>query len=130
MDSTQAVSTTTSLILGDLFYPSDITSLTIFYLAWIAVFVMINIAWDIFSHRTPPFHISHLRDKISVLHSAAAFSSSLLIIISLINPAVEKLVKDTTVPLMLAALAGMLMTLPALCPYSSARHNGDQVAGG
>ena len=123
MGSTQSVSTA-SLILGDLFFPTDITSLTICYLAWITCFVTVNIVWDVYSDRTPPFHISHLRDKVSVLHSAAAFSSSLLIIISLVNPAVDKIARDTIVPLVLAALAGMFMTLPAVCPYSLNRPEG------
>jgi hypothetical protein len=118
MDNVAQPVNTFHRILGDLFYPTDVTSLTIYYLAWITLFVLANIVWDIRSDKTPPFHITNLRKKISVVHSAAMFASSLLIVIALLNPSVDKIARDTIVPLILAALAGMLTTLPALCPYS------------
>lgn len=103
--------------LGCLFCPTDIPQLTIYYLCWIIGFVLINIIWDIRSSKTPRFHIVNLREKINVLHNAAAFSSIFLIIIGLISPNVEKIAHDTIVPLLLAAAAGMFMTIPAICPY-------------
>jgi len=121
---------TLAFIFDCLFRPSDVPKLTIYYLVWIIGFFIINIAWDIITPRTPPFHIMRFRDKISVLHNAAAFSSSLLIIIALLSPDVEKIARDSIVPLVLAAAAGILMTIPALCPYTPVNITAVRIDGG
>lgn len=90
-----------------------------FYFVWIAIFLGVNIVWDIQTRRTPKFHLDRLKDKYDVVYNAIAFCSSLLILVSLVSPTVQKLGKDTTVPLILAGFSGLLRALPALCPYKS-----------
>lgn len=58
-----------------------------------------------------------MRDKVTVAYDAATFCSSILIISALISPTVRAISKDTTIPLIIAAVSGILRALPALCPY-------------
>ena len=103
-----------------LFRPLDVPRLTIYYFVWISLFMATNVVWDIKSSKTPDFHIANMPDKISVLHYASVFASSLLILIGLIVPEVGTLAKDSIVPLFMAGGAGILVTIPAICPYSRA----------
>jgi hypothetical protein len=99
--------------------PNDLRHLTVFYLVWIVVFLVVNIAWDCLTPLTPNFRIHSLRGKIGVLHGGAAFCSSLLIISALIDEEVAKIARDTVIPLILAGFSGMLLTAPAMCPYAA-----------
>ena len=107
--------------------PPDTVSLTIFYLFWIVLFLFINISWDIATPNTPSFHIESLKGKINVVHHGVAFCSSLLVVVSLLNPAVREVARDTMVPLLIAGISGMLLTIPALCPYSPRNAERDAV---
>lgn len=121
METTIAVYGVIASVLGTLaklaFFPSDVNQMTVFYLIWIGLFFIINTIWDIFTDKTPTFHIAMMKDKMDVLYGASTFCSSLLILIGLVSPEVGKLSKDTILPLVLAGGAGLLRGLPALCPY-------------
>jgi len=78
--------------------------------------LFINVVWDVVTRKTPKFHISGLRDKISVLFSAAGFCSNLLLILRIFFPSIGNLA-DTPLALVLAGATGMLWTIPAICPY-------------
>ena len=97
--------------------PSDTAKLTIYYLFWMSLFIAINTIWDIWTPKTPKFHIAVMKDKQTVLYDAATFCSSLLIITAIASPTVRQISKDTTLPLLIAGASGLLRTIPALCPY-------------
>jgi len=97
--------------------PGTTSQLTVYYLFWILAFLLINTIWDIQSDKTPPFHIAMLKEKHGVLYNASTFCSSLLIITAIVSPTVRQIAKDTTLPLILAGVAGILRAVPALCPY-------------
>ena len=97
--------------------PSNLSELVAYYFAWTLLFLAINVIWDVATKRTPPFHLDRFKEKGDVLFSAAAFCSSLLILTSLESDAVQKVARDTTVPLILAGFSGLLRAIPALCPY-------------
>lgn len=99
--------------------PSDTGHLTVYYLFWIVLFVSVNTIWDIRTKKTPTFHLAKLREKADVLHHAATFCSSLLIITALISPAVGHLATETAIPMILAGGSGILRAIPALCPYEA-----------
>lgn len=100
--------------------PSNSADLATYYLFWISLFLGINVLWDVFTSRTPSFHMERLTEKGDVLFSAASFCSSLLIITGFISPHVQQLSRDTMVPLILAGFSGIIKTLPAICPYKKA----------
>jgi hypothetical protein len=100
-----------------LFAPSNSAELATYYLLWISLFLGINVVWDIFTSRTPNFHLDRLTEKGDVLFSAASFCSSLLIIVGFFSHNVQQLSRDTMVPLILAGCSGLIKTIPAICPY-------------
>lgn len=106
-----------SSLLNVFFAPETIRQLPIYYLFWIILYLTINIIWDIRSTRTPKFHFGHLGSKVGALYNAAAFASSLLLFVSLLDDATRKLAGDTVAPIVLAALSGLLVALAELCPY-------------
>jgi hypothetical protein len=110
-----------------IFAPADTPHLTAYYLFWIIVFFLIHVIWDVLTKKTPPFHLTMLREKVSVLHHASTFCSSTLVLTSLVSPAVAKVATDTAVPLILAGLSGILQAIPALCPYKAAPPVWDKV---
>lgn len=104
-------------LLAPVFAPQNIQQLPVFYLFWILVYLTVNVVWDIRSSRTPPFHIAQLSAKTTVAFNAASFTSSLLIVMGLFDKKVMQLAGDTMLPLVLAALSGILFSLAELCPY-------------
>ena len=103
--------------LSYVFLPDDASHLTVYYLIWMGFFVGINTIWDILTPKTDSFHLSKMKDKVTVLHDAVSFCSSALIITAIMSPTVRQVAKDTTIPLVLAGASGILRSLPALCPY-------------
>jgi hypothetical protein len=99
------------------FTPQSVADVGIFYFLWIALFMFTNIIWDVFSPNTESFHIIKLKDKISTLHSATFFCSSLLLLMAVWEPNVWLLAKETYLPIILAGASGMLSSAPYLCPY-------------
>lgn len=97
--------------------PSTSDDLGVFYLFWILAFLLIHILWDAYTKETPNFHLKRLEQKTVVLFSAATFASSLIILLSLISLQVRELLSDNSLPLVLAGLAGILLSIPSLCPY-------------
>jgi hypothetical protein len=108
-----------SSLVTYLFLPSNTGEMSVCYFVWISFFLIVNVAWDIKSRRTPTFHLDRFKDKGDVLFSASAFCSSILILGGLLSPRVQELAKDTTVPLILAGFSGLVRAIPALCPYKS-----------
>lgn len=97
--------------------PQNVQELPIFYLFWILTYLAVNIIWDIRSGRTPPFHVSHLSGKTTVAFNAASFTSSLLIVVGLFDKETMKVAGDTMLPLVLAGLSGVFLSLSEICPY-------------
>lgn len=108
-------------ILHYFLLPPDTQHVVIYYLFWLLLFLVVNILWDIRTDKTPPFHLDHLKDKVGVLYEAATFCSSLLIITGMASHSVQALARDTTLPLLLAGISGLLRSVPVLCPYKSDR---------
>lgn len=81
----------------------------------------INLLWDIRTTKTPPFHITKISGKVGVLHNAATFASSLLVMVGLFDERVRQLAGDTVVPLLLAGFSGLLVTLSEICPYKPSK---------
>jgi hypothetical protein len=100
--------------------PSDLAS---FYLAWILTFVVVNILWDIKSSKTGTFHILDLKNKGEILHPATAFCSSLILLLSVVNPRLWEISKETYLPVIIAGASGIFNTIPSLCPYRSKTEN-------
>jgi hypothetical protein len=101
------------------FTPQSVADVGIFYFLWIALFMSINIIWDICSTNTGAFHIVKLKDKIGTLHSATFFCSSLLLLMAVWEPNVWLLAKETYLPIILAGASGLLSSAPYLCPYDT-----------
>lgn len=91
--------------------------MTVYYLFWIVLYFTVHIFWDWRSKQTPDFHIRRLDQKMNVLYSAATLASSLLVLLSILIEDVRNLVLDVSLPLVLAGLSGVLVSLPTLCPY-------------
>jgi hypothetical protein len=104
-------------VLFYLFTPQGAADIGIFYFAWVAIFLSVNIIWDIFTSRTPEFHLSMLTTKLRTLHSATFFCGSLLLLLTIVEPNLWVLAKETYVPIVLAGISGVLTSLPAICPY-------------
>jgi hypothetical protein len=104
-----------------LFTPANVGELPQFYLFWILAYCGINILWDIRTTKTPAFHVTRLNGKVSVLHNAATFTSSFMIIVGMFDPNVGKLAGETMIPLLLAGLSGIIVTIGEICPYKPSR---------
>lgn len=102
-----------------IYNPNSADKVSIFYLFWISVYVLIHVVWDIRSKYTRAFHISKLASKTSAAYNAATFASSLLILLSFIQPPLRPIVGDIVTPLILAGLSGVLQSVGALCPYDA-----------
>lgn len=100
--------------------PSSSRQLFIFYVAWISLFFGINLLWDVFSPLTPVFHLHRIRDKVGTLYAASTFCSSLLRLISLFDSDVAKIAGDTLLPMIQAAMTGLLHSVGEICPHDSA----------
>jgi hypothetical protein len=107
-------------VLFYLFTPQATADIGVFYFLWVTIFLSVNIAWDIFTSKTPQFHLSMLKAKLSILHSATFFCSSLLLLLTIAEPNLWILAKETYVPIILAGISGILTSVPALCPYEVA----------
>jgi hypothetical protein len=59
-----------------------------------------------------------LKGKVSTVYAAATFCSSFLLLVSLFNAQVAKMVADTLVSIVLAGITGVLHSITELCPYS------------
>ncbi|HEY8064630.1 MAG TPA: hypothetical protein VIF40_07855 [Methylosinus sp.] len=92
-----------------------------FYFFWIGLYVAINFVWDWRSPHTPPFHIAHISEKLSVLYNASTFASSVLLISSVFNAEVQKVAGDAVAPIVMAALSGFMVGLAGLSPYKPER---------
>lgn len=66
------------------------------------MFIAVNVIWDILSPRTGSFHIEKMREKTSTLHNATVFCTSLLMLLTIFEPSVWTLAKETYVPIILA----------------------------
>lgn len=104
-------------IVAAAFAPQTSEQLLQSYLVWFAVFVLINVVWDIFTPKTPSFHMSRLKDKLSVAIGSTSFCSGLLIFSSAFNPATKVAVGNAPATLAIAAAAGILLSLSYICPY-------------
>jgi hypothetical protein len=104
-------------VLHYLFAPDSGPELSVYYLIWISIFLAVNIVWDIATPKTPPFHFTSLGSKVSTVHNAAFFCSSLLLVIAVIKPDIWNLAKESYIPNILAGVSGILTSLPAICPY-------------
>ena len=97
--------------------PQTVQEPPIFYLFWILAYLTVNIVWDIRSGRTPPFHVAHMSAKTTVAFHDASFTSSLLIVVGLLDKDTMKVAGDTMLPLVLAGLSGVFFSVSEICPY-------------
>ena len=102
---------------GNVLLPKDQNELTAFYLFWMSLFLVVNVAWDWITPLTRDFHFLHIREKLGVLYDGAAFGSGLLVLLSLVNVEVQRLAVSVTIPLITAGISGMLRSVAGLCPY-------------
>ncbi|MBY5935333.1 hypothetical protein KUV51_20165 [Tateyamaria omphalii] len=109
-------------------FPSTSEHLGIFYLTWIGLFLFVHLVWDAKSAETPGFHLRRLESKFSVLFSAATFSSSFIVILSVPFAPVRLLLADTSLPLVLSGFSGLLLSIPALCPYEIRKQFREEVS--
>jgi hypothetical protein len=105
-------------MLRPLFSPTVAVELGIFYLFWCLLYCVINIWWDIASDITEPFHLADFQKKIGVIFGATSLSSGLILILSVVQPAVANVVGDTSLPLILAGLSTLAYSIGTLCPYT------------
>lgn len=105
------------VIFNYVFLPGTTAQVTVYYLIWMGAFIFINTIWDICTKKTDPFHLAKMKDKTNVVYNASTFCSSLLIITAFLSPTVQQIAKDTTLPLLIAGVSGLLRSIPALCPY-------------
>ena len=113
-------------LLAHLLLLRSTSELAVCYLMWAATFLLINVTWDIGSSRTPRFHLLMLPAKVAVLHHAVAFCSCILVLAALVDESIRDLSEETVVPLVIAAIAGIMQALPAMCPYTRAGLRSDR----
>lgn len=101
------------------FVPQTSEQLLQSYLIWFVVFVLVNVVWDIFTPKTPPFHVSRLKDKLIVAVGSTSFCSGLLIFSSAFNSGTNAVVGSTPATLVIAAAAGILLSISYICPYEA-----------
>lgn len=111
----------TFTVLTALVAPADQRQGVVFFFFWIAAYTAVYLTWDIISDQTPPFHLSQLAGKTYVIWNAATFANSVLLIVSVFSQSARALVDAAMVPIIMVALAGLMISVSALCPYPPKR---------
>ncbi|MBX9589567.1 MAG: hypothetical protein K2X43_09695 [Hyphomonadaceae bacterium] len=96
--------------------PHDKAELGKFYFFIIALCLSINIIWDICTSKTPRFHLDRLSEKVITVVAATTIASSLLVCMAVVDPKVYTLIGDFTLTLVLAGVAGLLVSIPEIDP--------------
>lgn len=116
-----------SCLPGYILFPQTPEELSRFYLVWVLGFFLIHLVWDVLSRKTPRFHIPRLQGKVHTLFAATTAASSVVLLAGLIDSTTGQVAGGSPIPLILAGGAGILNSLPALCPYPVGlnAHEGD-----
>lgn len=88
-----------------------------YYLIVCILYMTVHLIWDARSRRTPPFSLYRLYLKSREVYSSANFSTSLflmMLLLDLNNPL--RTSEAMMLPLLLAALTGLMLSLSALVP--------------
>lgn len=104
----------------EIIYPTSEMGVTYFYLVWSTAFFVAHMIYEYKTSHPGEFHISNIKHKIHILFSATTFSSSVLLLLSLLNEKLFLILGDITVPIFLAGMSGILLTTPEICPNKSA----------
>ena len=102
---------------GYILFPQTPEELTKFYLVWVLGFFLVHLAWDIFSNKTPRFHITRLQGKVPTLFAATTAASSVVLLAGLVDATTGQVAGGSPIPIILAGGAGILNSISALCPY-------------
>jgi hypothetical protein len=100
-------------------YPNTKQEVTVFYLFWTVLYLFAHLVWDFIENGG--FDLYILRHKVTVMFSATGFSTSLLLILSLTNDNLFRIVGETTIPLIIAGFSGILIALSELKPSPRGR---------
>jgi len=92
--------------------PTDLDGVKLFYAIVIFGCLALNILWDIFSRKTEDFTAASLKGKIGVSYGASTLASSLLVLISVFHDGLALVLGEFWIPLLLAGIAGVLVSLP------------------
>ena len=99
-----------------------------FYFFWITLYLLVHLAWDVFSKHTT-FFFGKLKNKVSEIFNAVTFASSLYLILIVLEGRHGSLGDDAIIPLIYSGLIGFLNALGAIVPYDhtkiSQNKNGD-----
>ncbi len=103
--------------LSFLFHPDGEEGVTRFYFVWMVAYVAVHFAWDWWSSQTPPFCAERLTNRgLPTVFNAATFATSLLLLLALWHNTLVSLLGDTSLPLMVAGLSGVIQSFGALAP--------------
>jgi fatty acid desaturase len=103
--------------LSILLYPATKEEITIFYLFWTVLYIAIHLFWE---WSIGKFKLIKLKSKVPVLFSATSFATSIILLLSLTDPNLFKIVGDSVIPLIIAGLSGVLFGLSELVPTPAA----------
>jgi hypothetical protein len=99
-----------------IFVPKSIEEMKFFYLVVIVLYTGLNLVLDGLSKDTPPMTADRLRAKIFVLYDATSLASSALVLASIFDSNLAKLLGEFWVPLMLAGASGLIVGISGLFP--------------
>jgi hypothetical protein len=112
-----------------MFVPTQDSGVGEFYALWMTLFVLINVAWDVLTPRTDPFHLVHLPEKVDTLFSATTFASSLFLLLTIFQKETLEISGASKVPIVISGISGLLISLRYLCPYEIPPRNKGRRAG-
>jgi hypothetical protein len=87
-----------------------------FYILWVLLYFIVHLVWDIVSSHTAPFEFRHLGNKLGVVFSGTTFATSLALLLGTMDPGLFKLLGSTTLPIVVAAYCGILVSVSQLSP--------------
>ena len=100
-----------------LFKLHDLQSLTRFYFAWSAIYMVVHLIWDALSSLTPKFSLRILTLKINELYSSTTFATSVFYVVILLDLTNPLRTNDVFIfPLIISALSGFMVSLAVLPP--------------
>jgi hypothetical protein len=100
-----------------LFRPTDIYLIGDFYAAWMLLFSLTYVVWDVLSPRTHKWHLSQLKHRLPPVDSAAVSASSFLMILGAAQPDVRRNIFESAVPLLMVGIGGFCYGITDICPY-------------
>lgn len=106
-----------------IYAPSHSFQITQFYLFWIVAYVVAHVVIDARSPHTKQFELHDLKSKVHVPFAGTTFATSLLLLIAAAVPSVFDALSQFKLSLIIAGVAGLLISLGELGPKAANGHD-------